>query len=75
MQADAGVMFVGPNSYAIQSMGDKIESKRIATKAKVNLIPGFDGEISDENHALEVANDIGAWRVIWYSYMEKLSSS
>jgi hypothetical protein len=30
---------------AILDMGDKIHSKRIATKAKVNMIPGFDGEV------------------------------
>lgn len=26
-------------------MGDKIHSKRIATEARVNMIPGYDGEI------------------------------
>lgn len=41
----AGGTFIGPNSDAIKAMGDKIQSKRIATAAKVNMIPGFDGEI------------------------------
>jgi acetyl/propionyl-CoA carboxylase alpha subunit len=42
----AGATFIGPNSKAILDMGDKIHSKRIATAAKVNMIPGFDGEIA-----------------------------
>jgi propionyl-CoA carboxylase alpha chain len=40
-------------------MGDKIESKHIAGKAGVNMIPGFIGEIKDEKHAKEVAGEIG----------------
>ena len=40
-------------------MGDKIESKRVATKAKVNMIPGYDGEVKNEDEAVRVANDIG----------------
>ena len=58
-QKKIGVAFVGPNSEAIYSMGDKIESKRIAQKAKVNLIPGFDGVIKDADHCAELAKDIG----------------
>ncbi|VDL83551.1 unnamed protein product, partial [Nippostrongylus brasiliensis] len=55
----AGAVFIGPNSKAILDMGDKIHSKKIATAAKVNMIPGFDGEIADEEMCLKVANDIG----------------
>ena len=40
-------------------MGDKIESKRIATAAKVNMIPGYDGEVDDVDQAVKIANDIG----------------
>ena len=54
-----GVAFVGPNSESIKAMGDKIESKRIAEKAGVNLIPGFDGAVRDADHCLELANQIG----------------
>lgn len=54
-----GVVFLGPNSKAIKSMGDKIESKRIATKAKVNGIPGFDGEVPSEEEAVKIAQKIG----------------
>ncbi|VDN29854.1 unnamed protein product [Gongylonema pulchrum] len=55
----AGAVFIGPNSKAILAMGDKIHSKRIATEAKVNMIPGYDGEINDENECVKVANEIG----------------
>ncbi|CAJ0608481.1 unnamed protein product [Cylicocyclus nassatus] len=55
----AGAVFIGPNSKAVLSMGDKIHSKQIATAAKVNMIPGFDGEIEDEDMCVKVANDIG----------------
>uniref|UniRef100_A0A0K0DJK0 Propionyl-CoA carboxylase alpha chain, mitochondrial n=1 Tax=Angiostrongylus cantonensis TaxID=6313 RepID=A0A0K0DJK0_ANGCA len=55
----AGAVFIGPNSKAILDMGDKIHSKKIATEAKVNMIPGFDGEIDDEDMCVKVANDIG----------------
>ncbi|KHJ97318.1 Carbamoyl-phosphate synthase L chain, ATP binding domain protein [Oesophagostomum dentatum] len=55
----AGAVFVGPNSKAVLSMGDKIHSKQIAMAAKVNMIPGYDGEIADEDMCVKVANDIG----------------
>lgn len=45
LQAAKGVTFIGPDTYAIQAMGDKIESKLIAKTAKVNTIPGFDGVV------------------------------
>ncbi|KAE9554744.1 hypothetical protein FO519_002072 [Halicephalobus sp. NKZ332] len=57
----AGAIFVGPNSKAILDMGDKIHSKKVAAAAKVNMIPGYDGEIKacDEDECVKVANDIG----------------
>ena len=40
-------------------MGDKIASKRIAKEAGVNMIPGYDGEVKDEDEAVRISNDIG----------------
>ena len=54
-----GVKFIGPNSPAIRDMGDKLASKRLATKAKVNGIPGFDGVIEDVDHCVKLSNEIG----------------
>jgi propionyl-CoA carboxylase alpha chain len=57
--AEAGIAFVGPPPEAIAAMGDKIESKRIAKAAGVNVVPGFVGEIESTDHAVEIANGIG----------------
>ncbi|XP_015978627.2 propionyl-CoA carboxylase alpha chain, mitochondrial isoform X3 [Rousettus aegyptiacus] len=53
------VVFIGPDIYAIQAMGDKIESKLLAKKAKVNTIPGFDGVVKDADEAVRIAREIG----------------
>uniref|UniRef100_A0A452VK31 Propionyl-CoA carboxylase alpha chain, mitochondrial n=1 Tax=Ursus maritimus TaxID=29073 RepID=A0A452VK31_URSMA len=53
------VVFIGPDTHAIQAMGDKIESKLLAKKAKVNTIPGFDGVVKDADEAVRIAREIG----------------
>jgi propionyl-CoA carboxylase alpha chain len=55
----AGVVFIGPNPGAIAAMGDKIESKKAAAKAKVSTVPGYMGEIDDTKHAIKIAEEIG----------------
>ncbi|MEQ8483836.1 MAG: acetyl/propionyl/methylcrotonyl-CoA carboxylase subunit alpha [Pseudomonadales bacterium] len=55
----AGIVFIGPRVHAIESMGDKITSKRLAKEAGVNTIPGFTGEIEGVDHAVQIAKDIG----------------
>ncbi|XP_032102262.1 propionyl-CoA carboxylase alpha chain, mitochondrial isoform X3 [Sapajus apella] len=57
--AAEGVIFIGPDTHAIQAMGDKIESKLLAKKAKVNTIPGFDGVVKDAEEAVRIAREIG----------------
>ena len=57
--ADAGIAFVGPPPKAIAAMGDKIESKKLAKAAGVNVVPGFLGEIADTDEAVKIAGDIG----------------
>ena len=52
-------VFIGPPSSAIDSMGDKISSKKIAEQAGVSIVPGFLGEIFDEKQAAKIAKDIG----------------
>ncbi|CAG8581715.1 13382_t:CDS:10 [Ambispora leptoticha] len=56
---EIGVAFIGPGEYAMGAMGDKIESKIIARKSGVNVIPGFDGICKNEDHALSIAREIG----------------
>jgi propionyl-CoA carboxylase alpha chain len=57
--AEAGVVFIGPHAGAIAAMGDKIESKKAAAKAKVSTVPGHLGVIEDEKHAVKIADQIG----------------
>jgi propionyl-CoA carboxylase alpha chain len=56
---DAGIAFIGPPATAIAAMGDKIESKKLAKAAGVNVVPGFVGEIADGDHAVAIAREIG----------------
>src|SRR4029450_6918252 len=56
---DAGIVFVGPNVKAIEAMGDKIESKKLAAKAKVSTVPGHLGVIEDAKEAVKIAGQIG----------------
>jgi propionyl-CoA carboxylase alpha chain len=57
--AKAGIVFIGPNPKAIAAMGDKIESKKAAAKAKVSTVPGHLGVIADDKHAVQIADEIG----------------
>lgn len=57
--ADIGVIFVGPPENAIESMGDKITSKKIAQEAGVNTVPGYMGVINDDDEALRISKQIG----------------
>ncbi len=54
-----GVAFVGPPVGAIESMGDKITSKKIAQEAGVSTVPGYMGLIEDADEAVKISNDIG----------------
>jgi propionyl-CoA carboxylase alpha subunit len=57
--AAAGIVFIGPNPSAIGAMGDKIESKKAAARAKVSTVPGHLGVIADETEAVKIADEIG----------------
>jgi len=53
------VTFIGPGSFAITAMGDKIESKELAIKAGVNTIPGSLAVVKTDEQIKEIANEIG----------------
>ena len=55
----AGVAFVGPPKRAIEAMGDKITSKKIAQEAGVSTVPGYMGLIEDADEAVNISNKIG----------------
>ncbi|WP_264210236.1 acetyl-CoA carboxylase biotin carboxylase subunit [Leisingera thetidis] len=54
-----GVAFVGPPKGAIEAMGDKITSKKIAQEAGVSTVPGYMGLIADADEAVKISNQIG----------------
>ena len=56
---DAGIAFIGPPPKAIAAMGDKIESKKLAQAAGVNVVPGYLGDIATTGEAVKIASDIG----------------
>jgi propionyl-CoA carboxylase alpha chain len=55
----ASVVFIGPGVRAIEAMGDKIESKRLAAEAGVSTVPGHMELIADADEAAQVAGEIG----------------
>lgn len=57
--SEAGIIFVGPSAYAMDTMGDKISAKQAVKKFNVPLVPGLDEAISDIHKAKEIAKEIG----------------
>jgi propionyl-CoA carboxylase alpha chain len=57
--AENDIAFVGPPPNAIAAMGDKIESKKLAKAAGVNVVPGFLGDIATTEDAVRIAGEIG----------------
>ncbi|MFP5509144.1 MAG: acetyl-CoA carboxylase biotin carboxylase subunit [Alphaproteobacteria bacterium] len=57
--AAAGVAFIGPPVGAIEKMGDKITSKKIAAEAGVSTVPGYMGLIADADEAVKISGEIG----------------
>ncbi|SNB61366.1 biotin carboxyl carrier protein /biotin carboxylase [Arboricoccus pini] len=54
-----GITFIGPPVAAIEAMGDKIESKRLARAAGVSTVQGTLEPIEDAEEALRIASEIG----------------
>lgn len=57
--AESGITFIGPGQHAIECMGDKITSKKLAIDAGVNTVPGHTDIITDADHAVQIATEIG----------------
>ncbi|PWR03718.1 acetyl/propionyl-CoA carboxylase subunit alpha [Meridianimarinicoccus roseus] len=55
----AGVAFIGPPVKAIEAMGDKITSKKLAKEAGVSTVPGYMGLIADADEAVKISGEIG----------------
>jgi propionyl-CoA carboxylase alpha chain len=54
-----GIVFIGPKAKSIEAMGDKIASKKLATAANVNTIPGYTEVIESADQAVTIAKGVG----------------
>jgi acetyl-CoA carboxylase biotin carboxylase subunit len=53
------IEFIGPPVKAMAAVGDKVQCKKLAKRAKVPTVPGSEGEVEDEKTALRIAAEIG----------------
>lgn len=54
-----GITFIGPPKKAMNDLGDKINSKKIAKDAGVSLVPGFIGEVHSNEEVIKISREIG----------------
>jgi pyruvate carboxylase subunit A len=55
----SGIIFIGPKSDAIRTMGSKLEAKEAVKKYNIPMVPGIDKAITDIKEATEIAKEIG----------------
>ncbi|PAB57983.1 pyruvate carboxylase [Anaeromicrobium sediminis] len=56
---EAGITFIGPNYKMMDQLGDKIKSKKVASRVGVPTIPGVEKAVKSEDEAIEYANICG----------------
>ena len=56
---DCGITFIGPPVEAMRLLGDKVQARKLARKAKVRVVPGSEGAIENESEALKLAAKFG----------------
>ncbi len=56
---EEGIGWIGPNAFAIEAMGDKISSKKLAADAGVSTVPGHMGLIDSTEEAVKISREIG----------------
>jgi len=56
---DCGITFIGPPVEAMQLLGDKVQARKLARKAKVHVVPGSEGAVENEAQALKLAGKMG----------------
>ncbi|MBE6063243.1 MAG: acetyl-CoA carboxylase biotin carboxylase subunit [Clostridium butyricum] len=59
MCRQCNIKFIGPDYETIDLIGNKAMARKIMKASDVPVVPGFEGEIEDENQALEIAEGIG----------------
>ncbi len=63
MVSKAGLTFIGPSASAMKLLGDKMESKALAVRAGVPVVPGHHEPILDIEEAYALAEAIG-WPIL-----------
>ncbi len=56
---DSKIAFVGPSAESMRLLGNKVEAKKLAKRAKVHIVPGSEGALEDDEEAVKIAHDIG----------------
>jgi len=56
---ECGIGFIGPPVEAMELLGDKVQARKLARKAKVRVVPGSEGIVEDESQALKLAAKFG----------------
>lgn len=56
---EEGIVFIGPTHEMMDKLGDKIKSKIVAHSVGVPTIPGVDKAITDDEEALQIADECG----------------
>ncbi|UCC22882.1 MAG: acetyl-CoA carboxylase biotin carboxylase subunit [Planctomycetota bacterium] len=56
---ECGIGFIGPPVEAMELLGDKVQARKLARKAKVRVVPGSEGVVEDESQALKLAAKFG----------------
>ena len=56
---ECGIGFIGPPVEAMEMLGDKVQARKLARKAKVRVVPGSEGVVEDESQALKLAAKFG----------------
>lgn len=56
---EAGLIFIGPSSESITTMGDKLAAKRAVAAYNIPMVPGTESAIDDLETAKKAASSIG----------------
>ena len=56
---DAGLTWIGPGPEAIDSLGDKVKARHIATKAGAPLVPGTNDPVDGADEVVAFAQEYG----------------
>ena len=59
MVEDHGFVFIGPSPEHIRMMGDKITARTMAAELGIPVVPGSDGEVTNDVEAIGLAGENG----------------